>query len=132
MVLLVPIMFLPVVFAALCGVQADRISGDNDDIWMILLLVFLVLEVAGLITFLVLGISTKKKLRKASIRVYELLRDDYSVIVTQPATLVIQTGSGKTVLISKAVPAVDSDRNPIIISLRTDDSGTKIIPTLHH
>lgn len=131
--LLLPIMFVPLIFAVLCGLQADSVYNNdgNGDIWVILLLVFIVLQVAGFITFLVLGLSNKKKIKQSALRASDLLKTNYGVTVTTPEVLVTHKNSGKPILNPKEIAAIGPDFKEIIISIRTDETGTKVIPTLH-
>ncbi|QWC11382.1 hypothetical protein KKR91_07465 [Arthrobacter jiangjiafuii] len=102
-------------------------EGQLSDVVSILAIAVLI---AGLANLGWVAISITRKVFAASHEIANTLRMEHSIMVLRPATLVLKDGF-KPRLNPSAIPAVDSNGRQMTITISTDSTGTRIVPTIH-
>lgn len=102
-------------------------EGQLSDVVSTLAIVAFLAGVANVVS---VALSITRKVFAASHEIANTLRMEHSIIVLRPATLVLKDGF-KPRLNPSALPAVDSNGRQMTITISTDSTGTRIVPTIH-
>ena len=121
----------PVFAVLLIGRAITRaVDGGEGQLGEVVSTLAIVVLIAGLANLGWVAVSITRKVFAASLEIANALRMEHSIIVLRPASLVLKDGF-KPRLNPSAIPAVDSNGRQMTITISTDSTGTRIVPTIH-
>ena len=126
---LAALLVTPIVAMVGSGIAMDNSSGDAANGWALIMMALTLGFVVALIVFIVKVASLRGKISAASFRIGEALNREYGVTVTNPKTLILHD-KAKPRLNPYEIPAADAYGRPITITIGTDPTGTRVVPTV--
>ncbi|MDK1327548.1 hypothetical protein [Arthrobacter sp. zg-Y1143] len=111
------------------GIGGDSSSGDAADAWAVVAMSMVPVFLVTMVIFIVKISALRGKVSAAAYRIGESLSRDYGITVTKPKTLILQHNS-KPLLNPHLIPAVDAYGRPVTITISTDPTGSRVIPTV--
>lgn len=125
---LMALLLVPVAALVASGIAMDNSSDDSAQAWALLMMAITLAFVVALIVFIVKVAALRGKVSAASLRIGETLNREYGVTVTDPKILVLHD-KAKPRLNPHEIPATDAYGRPITITVCTDPTGTRVVPT---
>lgn len=124
--LFIPLVVVPIIAMVFTGIAMDNSAGTAANLLLLLFMVLLLVEVAGLVILLKVGFSAKRKLAAAGDRIAHSLAQEHGLTVESPARLI--ENQGKSRLSRYELRAVDANRRPVYVTVGTDETGTRAVP----
>lgn len=126
---LTALIVVPLAVMVGAGIGGDNSSGDAAAVWAGVGMSMVPVFLAGLVVFIVKAAALRGKISAAAYRIGESLSRDYSLTVTTPKALIL-TDKSKPRLNPYVIPAVDAYGRSTAITISTDPTGSRVIPTV--